>query len=251
MTDYGLDDIAEVFGKGVRIEVGDLVPSSKYADLLQRVPQAWEKAFEINASEDEARPGFVCRIRPLPACIPWTGSAVCRNTDERSTKPDATLTPKNQSGACCTLTSSTTPKSFPSPTQPPPDFISPLMNQMLAQGQHARAKLTKSWLGRSNSTRGQFKNLGPSLDQVRAILEERKRQILATYENANGPRVGKTDVQKADQKDRFQLNEPIRTRLKTAAQEEQLYDFERIYWSINDDTSPGNADADEPDAETV
>ena len=54
VTDFGLDDIAEIFGKGVRIEVGDQVPSSVYAERLQRVPPAWEKAFEINASEDEA-----------------------------------------------------------------------------------------------------------------------------------------------------------------------------------------------------
>ena len=54
VTEHGLDEIAEIFGKGVRIEVGDLVPSSEYAKRLQRVPPAWEKAFEINASEDDA-----------------------------------------------------------------------------------------------------------------------------------------------------------------------------------------------------
>ncbi len=51
---HGLDEIAEIFAKGVKIEVGDLIPSSQYAERLKRVPPAWEKAFEINASSDEA-----------------------------------------------------------------------------------------------------------------------------------------------------------------------------------------------------
>ena len=51
---HGLDEIADVFGKGVKIEVGDLLPSKVYAERLKRVPKAWEKAFEVNASESEA-----------------------------------------------------------------------------------------------------------------------------------------------------------------------------------------------------
>jgi magnesium chelatase subunit I len=50
----GLDEIASVFGKGVKIEVGDMLPSSHYADRLKRVPKAWEKAFEVNAATSEA-----------------------------------------------------------------------------------------------------------------------------------------------------------------------------------------------------
>src|SRR5262249_4179431 len=49
----GLDEIAQVFSKGVKIEVGDMLPSSYYAERLKRVPKAWEKAFEVNASESE------------------------------------------------------------------------------------------------------------------------------------------------------------------------------------------------------
>ncbi len=54
VSEHGLDQIAEIFGKGVRIEVGDLVPSSEYAERLKRVPPAWEKAFEVNSSSDDA-----------------------------------------------------------------------------------------------------------------------------------------------------------------------------------------------------
>jgi magnesium chelatase subunit I len=51
---HGLDEIADVFGKGVKIEVGDMLPSKHYAERLKRVPKAWEKAFEVNPGESEA-----------------------------------------------------------------------------------------------------------------------------------------------------------------------------------------------------
>jgi magnesium chelatase subunit I len=51
---HGLDEIVDVFAKGVKIEVGDMLPSSHYAERLKRVPKVWDKAFEVNASENEA-----------------------------------------------------------------------------------------------------------------------------------------------------------------------------------------------------
>lgn len=51
---HGLAQISEIFNKGVKIEVGDLLPSRQYADRLKRVPPVWDKAFEVNASEDVA-----------------------------------------------------------------------------------------------------------------------------------------------------------------------------------------------------
>ncbi len=54
VDDHGLGEIGDVFGKGVKIEVGDMLPSSAYAERMQRVPPAWEKAFEVNASDDPA-----------------------------------------------------------------------------------------------------------------------------------------------------------------------------------------------------
>ena len=54
VDEHGLAEISEIFGKGVRIEVGDLLPSERYAKLLKHVPPIWDKAFEVNASEDAA-----------------------------------------------------------------------------------------------------------------------------------------------------------------------------------------------------
>jgi magnesium chelatase subunit I len=51
---HGLEEISQIFSKGVRIEVGDMLPSSAYEALIQRVPPVWDKAFEVNAAEDAA-----------------------------------------------------------------------------------------------------------------------------------------------------------------------------------------------------
>jgi magnesium chelatase subunit I len=51
---HGLAEIAEIFSRGVKIEVGDMLPSSHYAALVKRVPPIWDKAFEVNASDNEA-----------------------------------------------------------------------------------------------------------------------------------------------------------------------------------------------------
>ena len=51
---HGLEPIAEIFSRGVRIEVGDLLPSERYAERLKHVPPIWETAFEINASSHPA-----------------------------------------------------------------------------------------------------------------------------------------------------------------------------------------------------
>jgi len=54
VEEHGLGAIAEIFRGGVRVEVGDLLPSCEYAERLKNVPPAWDMAFEVNASESEA-----------------------------------------------------------------------------------------------------------------------------------------------------------------------------------------------------
>lgn len=51
---HGLEEISQIFSKGVKIEVGDMLPSEHYESLLQRVPPVWDKAFELNASDSAA-----------------------------------------------------------------------------------------------------------------------------------------------------------------------------------------------------
>ena len=54
VEEHGLGAIAEIFRSGVRVEVGDQLPSSEYAKRLKSVPPAWDMAFEVNASNNEA-----------------------------------------------------------------------------------------------------------------------------------------------------------------------------------------------------
>jgi magnesium chelatase subunit I len=51
---HGIEEIGQIFSEGVKIEVGDMLPSEDYARRLQRVPPIWDKAFEVNASGDPA-----------------------------------------------------------------------------------------------------------------------------------------------------------------------------------------------------
>jgi len=52
VDEHGLGEIGDIFAQGVKIEVGDMLPSAVYADRLERVPPAWEKAFEVNAADE-------------------------------------------------------------------------------------------------------------------------------------------------------------------------------------------------------
>ena len=73
------------------------------------------------------------------------------------------------------------PQHFPSPTQPPPDLVSPAFEHLLAYGSMRR--LTDEELARAvRLDPSQIAGLGPSLETLMAMLEERKRKILATYE---------------------------------------------------------------------
>jgi magnesium chelatase subunit I len=51
---HGLDEIAKVFGEGVKIEVGDMVPSADYRGIVSEIPAIWDRAFEVNASSEPA-----------------------------------------------------------------------------------------------------------------------------------------------------------------------------------------------------
>ncbi|QDT02708.1 hypothetical protein K227x_10860 [Rubripirellula lacrimiformis] len=73
------------------------------------------------------------------------------------------------------------PVSFPSPTSEPPDLVSPAFEQAMMYGNYR--ELTPEELARAvRLDPSQIAGLGPSLDQLRAMLEERRRKILETYE---------------------------------------------------------------------
>ena len=130
---HGLSEVAEIFSRGVKIEVGDLLPSASYADRLKRVPPAWEKAFEVNASSDAA-------VRA--SCVEFVLAglyATDRISRASNTGKSSTRSPEEQSmsrpiGGVIHTYQRYDPKTFPSPTQPAPDLVSGAMEHMLAHG---------------------------------------------------------------------------------------------------------------------
>ena len=62
VDEKGLSVIAEAFGAGVRIEVGDLVPSSDYENLMSRIPEAWTKSLEVNHASSPAVRASCCEF---------------------------------------------------------------------------------------------------------------------------------------------------------------------------------------------
>src|SRR3954471_808003 len=127
------------------------------------------------------------------------------------------------------------PAKFPSPTQPPPDLVSHAMEHMLMFGEHR--ELTEEELARAiRLDPSQIAGLGPSIDALIAMLEERKRKILARYET-------KTVEQRAqqsfvDQATETKVPKNFRQPFYKAVKTEQIRDLERLWYAAGDDQSP-------------
>ena len=118
------------------------------------------------------------------------------------------------------------PAHFPSPTQPRPDVASAAMEHMLRFGSTRR--LTPEELADAiHLDPSQIAGLGPSLDSLIAMLEERKRRILDKYET----RAAMEDAA-AKYRQRAGAAEPPRELAdlySSATRHEQLRDLETLY----------------------
>jgi uncharacterized protein with von Willebrand factor type A (vWA) domain len=125
------------------------------------------------------------------------------------------------------------PAHFPSPTQPPPDMISPAFEHALMYGKYR--ELTDEELANAVMLDpSQLAGLGPSIDFLRALLEERKRKILAKYEtDAVSKKASKAFENSAK---KASPPQELRGVFKRAIQDEQIYLLERIYYQVGDDT---------------
>lgn len=125
------------------------------------------------------------------------------------------------------------PGHFPSPTQPPPDLVSPAFEHALMYGKYR--ELTDEELANAVMLDpSQLAGLGPSIDFLKALLEERKRKILAKYEtDAVGKKVASAFENSAK---RASPPQELRGIFKRAVQDEQIYLLERIYYQVGDDT---------------
>ena len=127
------------------------------------------------------------------------------------------------------------PQKFPSPTAEPVDLVSPMMERMLAFG-NARP-LTEEELARAVKLDPSQFRLGPSLDMIRAILMERNRRSLETYETNSVQQDAKRVFEKKA-KTGPQPPDRLRKAYKEAIESEQLIDLEEIWYQAGDDSSP-------------
>lgn len=126
------------------------------------------------------------------------------------------------------------PVHFPSPTAPPPDVVTPLMEQMLRFG--SQKKLTPEELARAvHLDPSQIAGLGPSIDTLRAILQERKRKLLEKYETDSVQELARRAF--GERVDPALPPKPFGKAYAKATREEQLHDLEQLWYAQRDDGS--------------
>jgi uncharacterized protein with von Willebrand factor type A (vWA) domain len=127
------------------------------------------------------------------------------------------------------------PASFPSPTQPPPDMVSPAFEHALMYGSFR--ELTEEELARAiKLDPSQIAGMGPSLDMIRAMLLERKRKILETYETRGVEKKARKALSNSSK--HVPVPKEHQKRFETAVRQEQPYEIERLWYRAGDDNSP-------------
>ncbi|MEI8212504.1 MAG: hypothetical protein WCI02_10170 [Planctomycetota bacterium] len=122
------------------------------------------------------------------------------------------------------------PTEFPSPNQSDPDLVSSAFEHALAYGSYR--ELTEEELARAvELDPSQIAGLGPSIDALRAMLEERKRKILETYQ------VDGLDKKAQDRFDklsrRIRPPAPLKSLFDRAVRHKQIYLFEQLWYAAD------------------
>ncbi len=126
------------------------------------------------------------------------------------------------------------PKQFPSPTQPPPDLVSSAFEHLMMFGE--KRELTEEELARAvRLDPSQIQGFGPSIDAILALLRQRRRKILATYETRTVRQRAHSDFIEHSQSVRPPKKH--REQFCQAVREEQLRDIERLWYAAGDDQS--------------
>ena len=119
------------------------------------------------------------------------------------------------------------PAKFPPPTQPPPDLVSPAFEQAMMYGEYR--ELTEEELARAvRLDPQQIAGMGPSLDMLRAMLEERKRKILSTYESRSVQKKARRSFHKAAKN--LDVPPDMEKPFRRAINQEQPYLMEALWY---------------------
>ncbi|MCA9047623.1 MAG: VWA domain-containing protein [Planctomycetaceae bacterium] len=121
------------------------------------------------------------------------------------------------------------PARFPSPTQPPPDLVSPVFEHMLEFG--SMREFSEEEL--ANAIRldpGQFAGLGPSIDQLVRMLQERKEKILARYKTDSVKKKARQSF--ADSVKRTRVGGKHNRLFQQAVRDEQIFLLEHLWYQL-------------------
>lgn len=155
--------------------------------------------------------------------------------DEPGTNEEGLAQPRDAAGGIVHSYQAYDPKNFPSPVAPPPDVASAAFEHMLQFGD--MSDLSEEDLARAiRLDPSMLPKLGPSLQALRAMLEERKRKILETYETDRVRERAERGVEAAAKEAR--PPKQLRDALNKAVRNEQIRDLEAIWYQHSDDTSP-------------
>lgn len=122
------------------------------------------------------------------------------------------------------------PLRFPPPAGEAPDLVSPAFEHLLTFGSARR--LTPEQLADAvEIDPSQITGLGPSIDALRRLLEERKRQILETYETGTVQRTAARALR--DAIERARPPERLRGAFERAVRAEQSLDFEKLWYRVD------------------
>lgn len=127
------------------------------------------------------------------------------------------------------------PRVFPSPTAPPPDVAGAAFDFAMQYGD--LADLTEEQLAAAiHIDPSQIAGLGPSLQSLIAMLEERKARILAEYETETVRR----NAAKAytDQAGTIEIKKEQRDAFELAVRGEQVRELERLWYQQKNEHSP-------------
>jgi uncharacterized protein with von Willebrand factor type A (vWA) domain len=127
------------------------------------------------------------------------------------------------------------PREFPSPSAPAPDIAGAALDHMLMFG--STRELTEEELARAvRIDPRMFPQLGPSLEALRAMLEERKRKILEKYETQNVQERASAAYRRQVGATRESASRTDLAAFDKAAAGEQIRDIERLWYKQRDES---------------
>lgn len=122
------------------------------------------------------------------------------------------------------------PQRFPMPDAQAPDLVTPAFEHLLHYG--SLRHLTEQELAEAiELDPRQIAGLGPSIESLLAILEERKRKILETYETSHALQLAERAYRQAVHSAQPPANR--RDAFHRAVRDEQIIDFERLWYRVD------------------